>query len=109
MRSRRLLMALVLGCATPVPAMADVRSIDPDETTGTSLAVVVDDVPLAHTGQVLPLDAQGNLVGKDRPAEQVAQVLDNLAAALAGAGADFTSLVKVSVYAARTPVVDEVK
>lgn len=52
---------------------------------------------VAVSGQV-PLDAAGNLVGKDDPRAQATQVFDNLAAALAAAGAGFEHVVKLTFY-----------
>lgn len=49
------------------------------------------------SGQV-PLDADGNLVGRDDPARQMDQVFANLATALAAAGAGMGDVVKLGVY-----------
>lgn len=97
---------LWVGQDSTLPAL---RFIQPDAKTGTSLAVVVGDAPLVHTSQLLPLDRKGQLVGKDRPAEQIAKVLDNLSLALKMANSDFGNLVKINVYATRTAIVDEAK
>lgn len=80
------------------------RWIDPDDDTGTSLAIVVGDVPLVHTGQVLPLDSKGNVVGKGRPTDQVAKVFDNLRALC-----QWDRLVKINVQATSPEVIEEVK
>ncbi len=96
-----------LCLASPVRGQADVRYIDPDEKTRTSLAVVVGDTWLIHTSQVLPLDSKDRLVGKDRPAEQAAFALDQLLAVLSQTGT--REPVKVNAYVARADVVDEVK
>jgi enamine deaminase RidA (YjgF/YER057c/UK114 family) len=98
-----LLLAAPAGAAGP-----DIRCVGPDQATGTSRAVVVGPAALAHTHQVLPLDARGRLVGKDSAAEQVGQVLDNLAAALAAARSGEDRLVKLNVYVARTGLVEDV-
>src|SRR5262249_17943215 len=75
---------VILWDAAPMPVRgADVKAVDPDNKTGASSAVIVGEGALAHTSQLLPLDETGKLVGKDKPAEQVEKVLDNLSAALA--------------------------
>jgi len=51
--------------ATLNAADADIRCIEPDARTGTSTAVVVADLPLAHTTQILPLDQRLALVGRE--------------------------------------------
>src|SRR5689334_19459309 len=56
---KKLLVAIAAAAlAYEVAAAADstdkiVRSIEPDDRTGSSLAVLVDDVPLIHTAQVV--------------------------------------------------------
>ena len=64
---------------------------------GYSHAVAWTGPMIVVSGQV-PLDADGNLVGKDDPAAQIMQVFENLAAALAAAGASMDQLVKVTVF-----------
>ncbi|WP_072622006.1 Rid family detoxifying hydrolase [Spirulina major] len=59
---------------------------------------------IAATGQFLfvagqiPLNAAGNLVGGDDVAAQTQQVMQNLAAILAEAGATFEQVVKTTVF-----------
>ena len=91
-------------------ADADViRSIDPDETTSTSAAVVVGDVPLAHTGQFLPCDLKGGIVGKGDVAAQVAKIVEDLGVALGQAGSGLDRLVKLNVGVAAAGDVAEVR
>ncbi len=70
-----------------------------DAPTGTSRAVVVQGQPLVHTRQLLPLDREGKLVGKDSLDQQIEQVLDNLVAVLKASGSGFNQLVRVNIYA----------
>src|SRR5215207_5649622 len=58
-----------------------IRQVEPSAASGSSLAVVVDEVPLAHTSQFLPLNKKGELVGKGDAVRQINQVFDNIAAA----------------------------
>jgi 2-iminobutanoate/2-iminopropanoate deaminase len=46
----------------------------------------------------VPVDGEGNLVGGDDVVAQARQVLANLGAVLAAAGATFADVVKVTVY-----------
>jgi enamine deaminase RidA (YjgF/YER057c/UK114 family) len=64
---------------------------------GYSHAVAFGGRLVVVSGQV-PLDAQGRLVGEDDPRAQVRQVFDNLAAALAAAGAGMEHVVRLGVY-----------
>jgi len=85
-------------------ATAAVLCIDPNTQTGTSLAVVVDPAPLAHTAQLLPLDTAGAVIGKGDAAKQTDAVLDALDAALKEAGSGLPLAVKLNVYLARPDV-----
>lgn len=85
------------------------RFVDPHEKTGSSQAVVVDGMALAHTAQLLPVDGQGKLVGKDDPDAQIQQVLNNLEAALVEARSGFDQAVKINVYVRQAKLVAEVQ
>jgi reactive intermediate/imine deaminase len=63
---------------------------------GYSHAVAFTGRMIAVSGQV-PLDASGQLVGPGDPRAQAGQVFENLAAALAAAGAALTDIVKLTV------------
>ena len=64
---------------------------------GYSHAVVFSG-PLAVISGQVPVDADGNLVGKDDPAAQIRQVFDNLVAALAAANATMAQVVKFTYF-----------
>ncbi|MDO8994286.1 MAG: hypothetical protein Q7U83_14540, partial [Daejeonella sp.] len=49
---------------------------------GVSDAVIVDDVPLVHTNQFLPLDKSGNIVGSGDINAQINQIFLNISSAL---------------------------
>jgi enamine deaminase RidA (YjgF/YER057c/UK114 family) len=84
-------------------ATADpVRKVGPDEATMTSAAVVVDGAAnLAHTEQILPINADGQVLALDRSDEQSGAVLDRLESTLKGVQSGLDRLVKVDVYLAR--------
>jgi enamine deaminase RidA (YjgF/YER057c/UK114 family) len=102
------MIALALPClltmGTAAPGAPGLRYVGRDRTSEASLAVVVDNLPLAHTTQLLPLDAAGKLIGKDQPAAQIEQVLANLQAVLAEAKSGLDRVVKLNVYLARPEV-----
>lgn len=78
---------------------------------GYSHAVLFSGPMMVISGQV-PLDADGNLVGKDDPAAQVRQVFDNLAAVLAAAGATMAQAVKLTYFVtdmAMLPVLRQIR
>ncbi|MEP7023399.1 MAG: RidA family protein [Actinomycetota bacterium] len=74
--------------------------VRPDGTppvNGYSHAVAFTGRMIAVSGQV-PLDAAGQLVGPGDARAQARQVFENLAAALAAAGAAMTDVVKLTVF-----------
>src|SRR5262249_45432775 len=103
--------ALVLGLALIAARVeaAEVqppRRIAPNEVSRTSAAVVVNGLTaLAHTGQILPLDGRGAIIGPGRADEQAAAVLDRLDRVLGRLQSSLDLLVKVDVYVARADVI----
>lgn len=88
-----------------------VGAVVPDAKARTSAAVVVSgSLNLAHTAQLLPIDAAGAVAapkaGRDvSPVDaQCEAVLDRLEAALKEAGTGVDRLVKINVYVARADV-----
>ncbi len=81
------------------PSTPRIQYISAEDPAQGTQAVVVEGYALAHTRQILPVDQDGNLVGKDAAQEQIAQVLKNLQSALGAAGTDLTKLVRLNVYA----------
>lgn len=64
---------------------------------GYSHAVVHDGPAIVLSGQV-PLDADGNLVGRGDPERQLDQVFTNIVTLLAAVGAGMDNVVKLTVY-----------
>jgi enamine deaminase RidA (YjgF/YER057c/UK114 family) len=68
-------------------------------------AVIVDEMPLVHTSQLLPLDSMGKIVGEGSDDRQIEQVLSNLEAVLTDSGSDMARLIRINVYALSTSIV----
>ena len=68
-------------------------------------AVTVDRMPLVHTRQLFPFDADGELVGNGSSEQQIEQVLANLESVLRDSGSEMSTLVRVNVYALSTSIV----
>jgi enamine deaminase RidA (YjgF/YER057c/UK114 family) len=98
------LYLLVFGFQEPA-----LEYVEPDDSSGTSKAVVVRNGALAHTAQMLPLDEKGGIVGKGDAERQIQRVLDNLAGALREAGSGLDRVVRIHVCAARPEIVDRVR
>jgi len=108
----RLLPLLILGALllpSPVSAEDGLRCIGPDPKQAASQAVVVDSLPLAHTTQLLPVNAHGKIVGRGAPAKQAAHVLKSARTALAAAGASLQQAVKVNAYCVDQAAVDALR
>ncbi len=86
-----------------------IKEIQPSATTGSSQAVVVDHVPLAHTAQFLPLTKEGTLVGEKDLSKQIDQVFNNISLALKEADSDLDQVVKVNVYLSEEGLLPEVQ
>ncbi|HUG91421.1 MAG TPA: Rid family hydrolase [Planctomycetaceae bacterium] len=86
-----------------------VEPLEPDDDSATSAAVLVGPCALAHTAQMLPIDAAGNLVGENDVAQQIRQVLANLEQSLDAAGSGIEHLVRIHVYAERAEGIAETR
>ncbi len=84
---------------TPV-AGGKVRLLEAAPEGGAARAVIVDDLPLAHTTQMFPVDPQGKLIGGKKLEEQAEQTFNNLGQALATVGSSFDQIVKLNLYIA---------
>lgn len=86
-----------------------VQEIQPSAVTGSSQAVLVKNIPLAHTAQFLPINKKGELIGKDNLQKQVDQVFKNITAALKAADINPANLVKVNVYVSKNEHISQVQ
>ncbi|MDY0167715.1 MAG: Rid family hydrolase [Thermoguttaceae bacterium] len=96
-------LAIVTICGTVCPTadFSELRFIDPDPATGTSTAVAVPPgFALAHTGIILPVNRDDEVVNEGDAAGQAARVLANANWALAAAGTGREYTVMLNVYAA---------
>src|ERR1043166_3565764 len=103
------LFLLVGGSTLSSHAQLAIQCIEPNPETGSSAAVSVGNLPLAHTAQLLPLDKTGALVGKGDVSAQIEQVLSNLGAVLTAANSDLAVTVKLNVYLARADAMPAVQ
>jgi enamine deaminase RidA (YjgF/YER057c/UK114 family) len=95
MRTRLFLSLIAVSAHASTAAI--LQCIEPDGKTGTSRAVIVEDVPLVHTMQVFPVDGQGKLL-KGSEGGQAEIVLARLDTVLTAMGAGLTSVCKLNVY-----------
>lgn len=104
-RTCRLFLPTLLALVVPTSVLAQFggvaieRRIDP-ATPGESQVVVANVGSLIHTAQLLPVDADGRLVGAGDAGAQIAQLFANLRTTLAAAKADWRLIAKLNVYVA---------
>src|SRR5437870_294257 len=67
-------------------AIPGIKNFSPNPKTGASTTVIVDDLPLIYTGQLLPLNQKGEVTGPGDPAKQTEQLLAKLDLVLKAAG-----------------------
>jgi enamine deaminase RidA (YjgF/YER057c/UK114 family) len=101
MRTHLGVLTLAIACRVPFAAAQDITSLRPDPRSGSAGAVVVQDVPLVHTAQLLPLDAGGRVVSPDDATAQARRVVEVLKEVLASSDSSLGRLVRVNVYATR--------
>jgi reactive intermediate/imine deaminase len=92
------LLSLALFFAVTASAQ-EIQRINPDgmtQPTGYSHVVRHNNL-LFLSGQV-SVDAEGNVVGEGDMNAQLRQVLENMKIALASQGADFSNIVRVTIY-----------
>lgn len=98
------LMAGLLSVLWRECQAAELRCVRPDSRTGSAAAVAVDDVPLVHTTQLLPVMPDGTLVSTEPPA-QVEAALDRLAQVLQRAGSSLPQTIRISVCVTRNEII----
>lgn len=91
---------LPAAALTGLCSAAELKYVESDAAAGISAAVVVPEgTGLIQTAQLLPLGADGALLGGDSPAGQFDAALANLKTVLTQAGSDLTQIVRLHVYA----------
>lgn len=99
-----LLSILVVDMSQTAWSADAARSIDPNPRTGSSAAVVVGNVALVHTTQLLPVNDDGTIAGTEA-ATQFEHVLDRLDETLLATGSGLAQVVKLNVYVTRQDAV----
>jgi reactive intermediate/imine deaminase len=84
---------------TVTASAQEIQRINPDGMTQpTAYTHVVRYNNLLFLSGQVSVDAEGNVIGEGDMSVQVRQVLENMKTALASQGADFTSIVKITIY-----------
>ena len=101
--------ALALLFTGLMPAYAQLKFIEPAAQTGTSAAVVVDEVPLTHTAQIFPFNKSGEIVGKNNVTVQLEQVFKNAGEILKETNSGFDHIVKLNIHVSAEKYIPEIK
>src|SRR5688572_7624076 len=92
-------VVILMACGGAVMAAdASLQYVGSEPRHGLSRAVVVGDVPLLHTAQILPRSSDGNIATGDAAA-QMQVALEILEALLKQSGSGLDQLVRLNVYA----------
>ncbi|MBM3833696.1 MAG: hypothetical protein FJ403_10570 [Verrucomicrobia bacterium] len=100
---------LLVVAAKGAFAQSSVQYIQPNSMTGSSMAAVVNNLALAHTAQLLPLDETGTVVSHDDTAKQIEMTLANIERALVAAKSGLDQIVKINVYLAQADAAADVQ
>jgi len=90
-------LLVILFFITATSTFAQVKFINPKPVGYSDAAVVEGGRTIYISGQV-PVDGQGNVVGKGDLKAQTVQVFENLKRVLEAGGADFSAVVKINIY-----------
>jgi enamine deaminase RidA (YjgF/YER057c/UK114 family) len=99
MSTRLSVLTLAIASNAPLAVAQEITSLRPDPRSGSAGAVVVKDVPLIHTCQILPLDPDGRVAEPGDVAAQAARVITLLKQVLESSDSGLGRLVRVNVYA----------
>jgi enamine deaminase RidA (YjgF/YER057c/UK114 family) len=103
MHFARILATIVLvALLTPVNSRGAVSEthlsfIEPDPATGTSKAVITDNLSLVHTSQILPFDAPGQIIAPDAHT-QARRILTVISGILINWNSGYTTITKLNIY-----------
>ena len=100
----------IVICVVKLPftcVFAKPRAVNVNDATGMAAATVVENLALAHTMQLLPTDAKGDIAVGDLEGQTV-QLLANLEAALKSVGSSTIELARLNVYVANNELAGKV-
>ncbi len=109
MRILIFIFLLFLGISVSAQKGQHIQYSGSSNLLGASDAVIVDDVPLIHTTQFLPLDKSGNIVIPGDLNAQINQVFLNISSVLKKAGSNLDQIVKLNIYIRSSNLITEVQ
>ena len=104
-----LIIFFIFGSLASWGQSPDIQYAQTSRQKGSSDAVIVKNVPLAHTSQIFSLDKRGKFVFKDELQKQIGQIFGNLSKALNIADSGLEQVVKLNIYLKNTSLISEVQ
>ena len=106
---RSILIFFIFGSLISWGQNPDIQYAQTSRQKGSSDAVIVKNVPLAHTSQIFSLNKRGKFVFKGELQKQIGQIFSNLSKALNTADSDLEQIVKLNIYLKNTALISEVQ
>jgi enamine deaminase RidA (YjgF/YER057c/UK114 family) len=106
---RSIFIFFILGSLNSWGQSLDIQYSQTSRQMGSSDAVIVKNVPLAHTSQILSLDKRGAFVFKGELQKQIGQIFSNLSKLLNTADSGLGQIVKLNIYIKNTTLISEVQ
>ena len=86
-----------------------VRQIQPSSISGSSKALIVDEVALAHTTQLLATNKKGKIIGKNNISRQVNKLFKNIELVHQQADSRIDDIVKINVYMSSDDIMPKIQ
>lgn len=86
-----------------------IRYVGSNGQRGSSDAIIVDNVPLVHTAQILPVSSTNAIIGRGNIQVQFNQVFKNITNILKVSGSDIDQLIKLNIFLANASLIPVVQ
>lgn len=106
---KSILIFLIIGSLSSFAQDPFIQYSQTSRQAGSSDAVIVKDVPLAHTSQIFSFDKRGEIIFKDNLNKQINQIFINLSKALKIAESDIAQIVKLNIYLKNSDLATQVQ
>jgi len=106
---RYIIILFVIGSLNSFAQKSAILYSQSSRQLGSSDAVIVKDVPLAHTAQIISLDQSGKFIFKDDVQKQTSQIFENISKVLKIADSSIGQIVKLNIYLKNTDLKTEVQ
>lgn len=104
-----LIFSLNVNAQTNSRSGNPINYIGSNVINGSSNAVIVDNVPLVHTRQFLPINKKGAVVDRSNLSAQIDLIFRDISQTLRESGSKLNQIIKLNVFVARTEFIIEAK